>query len=1017
MWGLFKSLSLLALIAILLGISVAQSDDTPTPSLDVVVALDVSGSMDYPTDRNRYPAVDRALRVLADQRLIGDTRPATDPNALRFTAAETVLEWLAAYSRQYPDKVNVSASAISFSDSTQSLMAWQTLERNNDNVETFIDPLPRTSIRSTTTNQPQNSNFVALYDTLSNQFDNRDDDSRRSVILVTDSVPCYPTGVRDPNVPLYDNFCTDIPSMVRHINALNDLGRTTEHVIFINPLGAEHWGNSTFQTVKDAWERRLSSVGGSFREISNIEALPAAMMDVAMRELGVTLGVIDTDTAQPNDPVTPEQYIQMGVSYSASGTFAVPPFQSYMDVLTLLPASTANFSLTTPQNTDAAVTSLYGTDGKVIRIGRVNQPMPGNWIANAPLAQDTPTWAMFRAGQATLSVDGDVPAQYGTVRFRYMLTDHTGNPFPFTAETLPNITLEVTPPGSGNEPIILTNFSISPDDANVLISPPLLALNTGNYGLSLSVTEGDEAVWRTDANYAFLQPISLPSLTVNAVDFIAEYTVKGRVTASTDTTTAVNMPRSLPLEVRLKANPEGVLPEGLVARVIFTPPQDTNSINVCPQESVVLGIPENRSQAVSPEIRFDNDGACDLSVEVTFTSPLPPLNGAIETIRTSGNRRTVTVTRTQRLTYRLLQADGKTPVTMDTESASFTLNAPYDLGFTPNELRLRVEVLSENGRLTAPAFLAGEVGPNRQNCRVPSDSAASPSSEGETSTEPLSADISGQKVVPFRLVVTNSAAQDVAALNGVCLYATDLDGVYQAVLNGLGPDTYMVQVVLDNTSPRLDYERFEWHPDLFPEGFNVPHQVSAVIQVNPNLGVWGVYGGAAFVALLLVILIIILLRRRQQKVTAPLNGWPTLYYVDEENLLMVDSASNSLYDEPQEPVWKAEPAPVNTLSYQARDFLNPKLIPLDIEMLTLTTRRQEAVSEKRGFYYEMKRRNGMQKPDRPLNPNDVVEIAQTELGNRFFLVNRVNGSQKLTLRELLKQPRGIDQPDKDENAS
>jgi len=1002
MRNLLKGLALTVLLILMLGLVTAQSDDEPA-ALDITIVLDVSGSMDYETDRNRYPSVDAGLSVLFNQRLIETSSTPTDPGKLRFSAAETLMEWLAAYSAQYPNTIDINASIITFSEAPQVVMDWQELRRTNDGTDALLEPLSRSSVRPEG-DQPQNSNFVALYQTLSDQFSSRPSENRRVVLLVTDSVPCFPEGRRDANAPLYDRYCSDIPSMGRHIDALSGLSGAVEHVIFVNPLGAAHWGQDAFQPVLQAWQNRLGN-RGSFREIPNINALPAAMMDATMRELGVALGVIDTNTSSPDDAVTPEQYIEMGIGYAANGAFQVPPFQSYMDVLSLLPNDAANFSLTTPQNTNAEITTLYGTDGKSMRIARVIQPPPGDWKANDPLPQDTPTWVLFRAGEAALEVFGDTPAQYGTLRFRYTLTDQDGQRFTFTPQTIPDFRFEVTPADSGGEDIDLSAFEIDTEDNTALISPPLLAFTAGDYDLSLEVTSGTDALWSDDVNYDFLQPTDALTLRIPAVTFVAEYKVVGRVTDSTDTDTTVNMPRSLPLTVRLTTNPEGNLPEDVTAKVVFAPPQDANTRDVCPQQDPVnMGIDKARLYATSPEIRFAQQGGCNLSVEVSIISTLPPLDGQTQVIST-GNSRAVTVTNTQRLTYQVMRADGETPVDNDPQTSDYTLNFPNDLALGPNQLVLRVEVRDENGRLTTPEFLEGEETPNGQNCRAPSAINTVPPEEGETPTETLTTDISGQKVVPFRLIVTNSANADVAASNGVCLYATDRDGVYQAVLSGLSTDTYTVQVALDNNSPRLNYERFEWQPSLFGGDFSVPARLEATIQVNLNPLVVTVYGSAALAVAVVVVLAIVLIARHRQATVAPLTAGPSIYLVDDDaQRLYAGKPDGQASKTAQEPIWEKAPPRRNSHVYKSSDFLTPDLIALGIESLKITTAKDKKLSEEKSFYYEISRSlSGMQKSSEPLKPNQVVELAQTEDNRRYFLVNRGDGAKMFSVHELMTQ--------------
>lgn len=954
----FFFLSLSAALMLVLAASVHAQGETP--ALDLVIALDVSGSMSVDASRTTFDAVDRGWRKLRE--VNGDSFAATDPAALRFGITDMLLEWLAAY----PEVVDINASVVTFADSASVALPWTALRRRGGD-ERLLSPLDTGAARS---EEQQNSNFMALYTLLRDLFSDRPAGSRRAVLLITDSVPCFPTGLRDANAPLYDQYCEEIPSMVRHVNALAGLGSASEYVLFVSSVSAiRRW--EPFPGVREAWLQRIGS-GGAFIDLDSMAEVPAAVMNVVLREIALARGLIAPEDAPADGRLPQAVYGQLGITYTPNGRLNVGPYQTQMVVLAALPDADAEIAFTPDPGT--AVETLYGSENEALRIIRLTRPQVGTWAVEAK-GGTVPVWALFSPARARLTLQPAQPTRFVPQQLVYELVDENGEPFEVNEATTPQFNITVVPPGGT---AINLNAMEPTADNRAWISPPFLPTAAGSYRLEVSVLPGEGQWWRLSASSDFLTPASLPPIQAAGMTFVAEYDVlepENSPPVGDVTTTAVRLPRSVALGVRVTARLDTdqatPLPQGMSAEVRLTSPGSAT----CPQPiTQPMNIDPNSRDAAFIELRFAEAGVCRAEVLLTITSLLQPLSGRSLPVSVETGERQLTITHTEYLSLRLTTADGQPPP--PGESASSPLYHVIDRASTPlqwafNTVHFRLEVVNEEGKPVEPQFAPGAQVPDRDHCEA-----------------------SDPKIVPVRLQILSSE-RDVAEERGICFYSTDAPGVYRASATGLTAGDYIVRASIERNQPPLNLAQQEYAPTLF-DGSSDSAQVSAHLKVDYNPAMLLQIGGTALALLVVGLVTFAAFTRFTARRFAPLRIQPAIYRVPKA--LAARPAEDPKLDEPLAPLWERKPHAVHTHTFPLTDFAgHPDLVLLNIQELTFTTDHNLTLSNRKAAKASILLQGGDPLKGQVIEDGAIFKIAEDH--QAFYYLT--NGVKSPSARQLL----------------
>jgi hypothetical protein len=964
------------LVLLFLNVSAAAQDDMPV--LDLVVALDVSGSMNRDATGSTLDAVDSAWRKLRE---IGDIDfNATDATGERFALTEMLLEWLAAYASNRTS-IEINASVVTFAN-TSVLMDWTRLQRRND--DRLLDPLDRSA---TQVAEAQNSDFIALYQTLGNLFNESDSsaNARRVVLLITDSIPCLPTGIRDASAPRYDRFCEDVPAMIRHINGLTELSNTGEYILFVNPISeAQRW--TPFPGLRDAWVDRVSS-DGAFTDLNSINELPAAMMNAVMREIAMTSDLTTGEESPANDPLSPAVYSRMGIAYAPNGRWNVGPYQTEMQLLAVMSDSGADLTFTN----DAASNVLYESGEESLRIVRVERPDPGSWgVQPAGVV-----WAMFSSGQARISLQPENPTRFVPQRLVYEIVDESGTSLEITEETTPDF--QITVRSSDNtESSDLSAMELAADGQS-LISPPFLPMTPDTYTLDIQVSPGTGELWQLAEDTNYLVPDNVQPIQVAGMTFSAEFDViepENSHAVGEVSTTAVTLPRSVPLGVEVKAtmdNGEEIsLPEGISAQVNITPAGGS----VCPPGRDMNIDPDTRDSATAL-IQFDEGGECRVEVALSITSSLQPLSGESSDVRVVTPARQVTITPTERLSLRLVGDNGEI-VSQDMAEPAYQI---IDRNSTPlqwdfNSVTLRLEIVNEDGEPVSPEFAEfNQEAGDRQHCLVQTNrNLAEATADPSGSVSPSTND---NRIVPVRLQITLNE-QDVARERGICFYATDTPGVYLANVTGLTAGDYIVRASIERGDPPLDLTRFEYAPNLFSDT-STSAEVTALLKVDYNPAMVIQIGAAAGFTALTGLGIVAAFTRYSAARIAPLRIDPAIYRVPKS--LASQPSDNLELDSPLEALWTGKVRRLHTYTFESTEFLrNPDLALLDIQHLTFTTDRSLQLSNQRAARANIRIKGGDPLMGEVLVDKTARQIAEDQRAYYYI----TNGLKPVSARMLLK---------------
>jgi hypothetical protein len=1016
----------ISVVLIIITVSLVQrqavdAQSQQTPSLDLLIALDVSGSMDVDTTKVDHQRVDMGwnrLRPLLD----GQRLPATDPSGIRYAVTQSILEWLAQYNLSQDNRIEINATVLAFSDVNPNpvslLLDWTALRRD-PGTGRLIPPLSQDDrLQDESTNRPQQANFIALYDSIEQQFARRTNATRRAVLVVTDSVPCYPDGVRD-NQPKWDPFCDEVPSMVRHINGLPSTGISGEYIFFANALNrTERWAvfdSEGEPVVRQAWENRLRE-RGAIIDLDSMNDLAGEFMNAILREIALAQGLSAPEDLPVTQSLPPQLYEQLGVSYSTDGTFEAGPYQSSITVMAA-PAST-DLALTFLDPDEDVVNGqpLFGSENQPLQLIKLTQPAIGEWSTRAGSSTRIPTWALYRPAEARLRFFPPNPRQYQPQQLVYELLDEAGELFEVSEALTPDFTLTLSSPGS-DSPIELGDSMQVDEDGELAgkayISAPFLPLQAGPYRLNVAVEAGANAAWSLNVQNAFLMPANLtPSIQVDGVRFVPEFTIvqpEDSPGIGNVSNVDITMPRSLPLDVSLQlvdSQEQAIaLPEGLEAQLEFeTPANDTT--NACPQSEPlpmpIVPVPDEDYSIARQQLRLETSGECNLRIELSLQSSLQPVTNSVVSIPTDIER-TLIVTSTQRLQVQIIGNDNQPlppEIQDENQNPDFVMEdrEPTPFVWDYNTLVLRVEVTDEDGDLVNPVFAASALSPDRSYCQQPLPRAEATADQQADAVLP---GLEDGRLVPFILSLTNEAEQDVAREQGICLYATDSPGVYLASLRALAPGNYDIRITGNRVEPALNFQLMEYAPTLFENDVENAFGVSASLRVNSNPLIALQFGGAALATIVIVLGTIGTLIRWRQKTVAPLHVSMSIYQLSRslQQEYRHNPASN-LLDNSLDAVWKKQLEKRNSFILQPGEFVSPQMALLNIERLELTSKREATTSRERSVYVTLKIDGGIRINGEKLTAGSVRRIFEDAGdGSHYYLTNSL--TNPVTARDLL----------------
>lgn len=1016
-------LLLSVIIFILINLSYTEHGQSQEASkLDITFVLDISGSMDVPTARLTVDGIDLGYRRIFTTQSNGITDlPATDPKGIRFGVTESVMEWLSAYTR-VQDNLDINAAVVAYNDAPTILMDWKNLQRTDDTDSAFTNSLNQ-GVRMTEKDvrRPgRNSNYIALYQKLNEIYVNRSRDARRAIIVITDSIPCYPEGKRDPALPLYDQYCSEVPSIVRHIQAMETIPGAAEYVFFIPPVTSSNfWEN--FPDVREAWAARVNRIG-KFDELVSINELPAVIMDTVIREAAYAQGIVNPEVVTPSEAIPVNEYTKLGVLYAGDGRFNIGPFQSYMDVMVAMPSADTPLTFNTPNNTDPGSRPLYKTEDDLLRIVRIRQPAPGIWSVGAGTGRGAPTWILLRSAEVYIRFSPANPTRFVPQQIIYELKDDTGAAFPISADVAPDFDITLTTPD--NENIDLSAMQVS-SDGRGFESPVFLPPAAGAYKLSVNAQPGTSTIWRTQNSYDFLNPKRISDLTVSGIQFNADYAVEGEGHTISIDNENITMPRSLPLNIKISAVREdgstAPLPPGLGITLNFTPP--ATGENACLEKSRPIPIEDDKRNTATTQIKFEQSGRCNIDFEFVLNSPLPPFSDQQRTVRVLGLDRAVNILETQRLTFRLLQQGNTETVLSPIRPSSETVQTIFHMSdvdvnvqaapniqkmISPSTLVLRAEIVNDKGERVIPAFLDTSNDGTRGNCvqrsanLTPETDASTQTSIATVPTEEQNLEADTSKIVPFNLVITDSSERNIAQDKGFCFLATDNPGVYLAILSDMLPGDYQISVSIDPAKPQLDYEQYEYMPSLF-DGTSTMATIVTGLNVQQN-SAWLLMRIAGLVVTIFLTLFIVGGMFYFQRITtASLTAQPTIYRVPKEKIDLYEKSPDSpSLGEEAELLWQGK-LPDGFLSrrnsYEFKLSRNTNLLSSGLKVLNLTTRRNGNVAREGAFYGSLSTLDGDMLGGALIRKGTSQRIHEFEGGEVYFIAN---GLSSPTVAELLQ---------------
>ena len=887
---------LICIVLILSSLSTPLAAQQPG-TLELVIALDTSGSMSQriaSSNSNERNAIDAGNNLLyfgnGGNRVI--VTEATDPDNLTFSTIETLIPWVAAYAAQN-DNLEINATVLKFDTRADSLMPMTVLGRSEAQDGIQLDR-PSGAAR--------HSDFIELYREVEEIFSQGDEDARGALFIITDSPPCNPLGPPQTasGVAVRNEFCdNEALQLAPHLAQSARLpNRVQEYVFFINPYGRNggsdklsadtYW--ETYDSVRSVWDER---VGSFFFDLDVVEELPQLMQRAVMREMGIASNHIMPETVTGIN-LSSEQYRSMGLLYSREGLFQIPPYQSAIDFLLLLDGDVQT-QFTAADDT-VSVDYRASSSQEPLRYAHIQHPPSGDLQVTAGGAS-VETWGILTSATPRITLVPSNPHQYQPQQILYQLFD--GNEvLDVSEEDKPSFSLSISPPTESEIPLGALNIN---SEHNGFISSQFLPTESGTYEINLTVNRGQGDVWPVNMSYDYLD-VDEPDrdLVVEPVVFNIAYEVDDE-----EASNPVEMPRSLPLTLTLTtsvSNNSIAIPEGITADVVFTSSPGQPDACLPVSRDAMLFSP-TRSDATYT-IDFDEQGLCNLDIDLQIANPLPPLGRESRAIEVPNLGRRVDVDNTTLLSV-VVMTDDEEDITQNAPGAvDFGLDFPQTLDGN-SSTALLVEIRDEENTPVWPVFERGATRANADYC------------------EPTT------PIVPFELAINDASDVNVAESLRICLQPTDVTGRYRAVINGLGLGTYTVAVTIDRDEPRLDVTTFEYDPEQFPAD-RTEIVGTLAVTIPPTLIIAGVAIAGGIIALVALILLWVNLNRKR------LRGTVAFYAIPQERYHEQDD--ESVMQDIVKPLWQKQWPKSMGHQFRGREFLQTDYLKeLQIQHLTGTT--------------------------------------------------------------------------------
>jgi len=930
----FRVIILLFVAFLCISIRIPALDaQTTSTGLDILFAVDMSGSMTNSTANNSYDAIDRALNATIT------SRAATDPDNLTFDSVRFMLDWLADFVDEQAASgtpLDVRARVIGFNQSVIPVLdTWVTVEGRNKATLLFDTPPAPAGV--------SNSDFFELYRGLDSRFD--ESGRRRQVLfLVSDSTPCDPFEIRPyrgTSLVITDASCgaNTTPSTLLSDHFVNANGLLSEIATqYIYHLSdAAYWAR--IPNALSNWQDALSRTEDTFAMLDTIDDLPGQLFTDLLNEVAIEVrGGGSANLAE------------IGIFPAQGSTFEVPPYQTQMDVILFLRGGDESPDFSADSR---AVTGmpLYQSESRQLLRLRFPRPGAGQWR----VTPSSTLWASYIPAVATARLErvptttetNWSPRQYDTVRVVYEIM--AGDELLLEPDYLPDFRTVFSAPGSNDVEVAMI------PEAESFVSQPFFLLVAGGYSVRIDVqpswlgtitetptpeaTVSPETRILTDlsdpAAFTFLQPPQISSFRAQPVEFVGIFGSEAAQLALAQTG-SIEILRSERVPVFIEARAGGQmipLPAESEAHLILEG-------SGCLTNSQPLSRISNRF-TISNGLEFET-GACavrgqvdletDDSIRRVGSDAIPPIAvplGAVNALTTA------------RLNVALLDPAGEPiPQTSDAAEAAQTFHFTMPdvvtwppmvsvetrtVRWEPESINLEIVFTDERGQPTNPVFV----------------NAVAPSTDENTD------EIDETFPVPFDLRITRIGGEGADESDALDIkpQKSSREGYYVTTISGLEPGEYQLTFTLLRDDPRFTLnELYEYVPELGSNAqVNSPLFI-ANLRVERNILVVGQQVGFIGLLVLLAVLTVIAIIGWQRRTVAPLRGALAIYYFPPN------------YKEPEE-IWRMKAVPTNrkanTFVYKGSQLRNPRTMDIPLKGLKVTTQRRQDVARRGGASVEI----------------------------------------------------------------
>lgn len=840
---------LLFLISAIEPINPAQAQTLQ--GMDLIVVLDVSGSMDNNitfAKPNDYLSIDPETYAWLNQLSPGSSRPATDPDQLRFEATSFVFDYLSAVGQNH--SLTMNATVITFARSARVYLPWTNLNAGNASpastgtsqptgVAAPVSPYRLTSPAKEGSG-PWASNYSDLYKKIKEQFDNRPDRAKHNPVLmvITDSADCTSQTPGD---------CKLVPSMANSlISAYKAASLTglTQYIFYLVPAlptGPPPKLAGTFDTVKDAFRQIIAS-NGSLQVLEGpqgLNTLPAAMFGVILDQVAQIRGL------------TVNNSLGMGIA-SVDNAFTVPPYQSSLTIYAMLEGDTVDISVRASGNSITPQRSrTFGSTNRV-RVLQFDKPQPGNWTLGGSLK----AWASFRNATTRVRLDPEVPSQYVPFRVIYEVIDSNNRPF-VEESYQPDFAISVMADGK-TYPLRMNR--VTTPGGQAFGSDYFYPLTAEPHAVHIAVKP--QPGWTTsNSTYTFLTPPQAQPLSViiAPISFVPTF---GSSDQRSPDGQSVIIPRSATLPIKVRASND-TIPDGIKPVLSFSTPEGGKP---CPiGEDLALAVAADRSSATT-NLNFALAGDCDVYLTMTVNNVYEPQPNTTKVIFPKTFIGRAKITSTMRLYADILDRNANpVPQTGSGSESHFNMTdlnwqlqrfEDGHIGWPMEKMNIEVVLRDEDSTVVvAPRF------------------ASTPAVGGTTGNDVLC----GDAEVPLVLSLTRLGGDgaDEARRRGIKLCKTARPGYYVATIAGLNPADYELQLRV-RPDLKLDTTINEYGALLQPSSV-----LKARLHVSSNPYVLAQIISSSVAGLLIAVLVGIRTKRRYENTAYALSGDLVIFMRDE----------------------------------------------------------------------------------------------------------------------------------------